>query len=52
MNFLEMILPVSSDNSLVQIYVWFVKNSILLSMLVILEDVIREYIVINVNFNA
>ena len=39
MNFVEMILLTSSDNSLAEIYILFVKNSILLSMLVIQEDV-------------
>ena len=39
MNFVEMILLTSSDNSLAEIYILFVKNSILLSMLVIREDV-------------
>ena len=42
MNFAEMILPASSDNSPEEIYILFVKNSILLSMLVIREDVIDE----------
>ena len=42
MNFAEMILPASSDNSPAEIYILFVKNSILLSMLVIREDVIDE----------
>ena len=42
MNFVEMILPTSSDNSLAEIYILFVKNSILLSMLVIREDVIDK----------
>ena len=42
MNFVEMILPASSDNSPAEIYISFVKNSILLSMLVIREDVIDE----------
>ena len=40
MNFVEMILPASSDNSLAETYILFVKNSILVSMLVIREDVI------------
>ena len=35
-----MILPPSLDNSLAEIYTLFVKNSILLSMLVIRQDVI------------
>ena len=39
MNFVEMILLTSSDNSPAEIYILFVKNSILLSMLVIREDV-------------
>ena len=39
MNFVEMILLTSSDNSLAEIYILLVKNSILLSMLVIREDV-------------
>ena len=39
MNFVEMILLTSSDNSLAEIFILFVKNSILLSMLVIREDV-------------
>ena len=42
MNFAEMILPASSDNFPAEIYILFVKNSILLSMLVIREDVIDE----------
>ena len=37
-----MILPDSSDNYLVEIYILFVKNSILLSTLVIQEDVIDK----------
>ena len=37
-----MILPASSDSSLAKIYILFVKNSILLSMLVIREDVIDK----------
>ena len=42
MNFVEMILPASSDSSLAEIYILFVKNAILLSMLVIREDVIDK----------
>ena len=42
MNFVEMILPASSENSLAEISILFVKNSILLSMLVIWEDVIDK----------
>ena len=41
-NILKMILPDSSDNYLVEIYILFVKNSILLSTLVIQEDVIDK----------
>ena len=37
-----MILPDSSDNYLVEIYILFVKNSILLSTLAIQEDVIDK----------
>ena len=46
MNFVEMILPASSDNSLAEIYILFVKNSILLSMLVIREDVIDKVLLL------
>ena len=42
MNFVEMILPASSDNSLAEIYILFVKNSILISMLMIWENVIDK----------
>ena len=42
MNSVEMILPVSSDHCLVEIYILFVHNSVLLSMLVIWEDVIDK----------
>ena len=41
-NILKMILPDSSDNYLVEIDILFVKNSILLSTLVIQEDVIDK----------
>ena len=41
-NILKMILPDSSDNYLVEIYILFVKNSILLSTLAIQEDVIDK----------
>ena len=41
-NILKMILPDSSDNYLVEIYILFVKNSVLLSTLVIQEDVIDK----------
>ena len=37
-----MILPASSDSSLAEIHILFVKNAILLSMLVIREDVIDK----------
>ena len=37
-----MILPASSDSSLAEIYILFVKNAILLSMFVIREDVIDK----------
>ena len=37
-----MILPASSDSSLAEIDILFVKNSILLSMLVIREDLIDK----------
>ena len=37
-----MIFPVSSDISLAEIYIQFVKNSILLSKLMIREDVIDK----------
>ena len=46
MNFVEMILPASSDNSLAKIYILFVKNSILWNMLVIWEDVIDEILLL------
>ena len=46
MNFVEMILPGSSDNSLAETYIFFVKNSILLSMLVIREDVIDKILLL------
>ena len=46
MNFVEMILPASSDNSLAEIYILFVKNSILLSMLVIREDAIDKILLL------
>ena len=42
MNFVEMIFPASSDNSLAEIYILLVKNLILMSMLVIREDVIDK----------
>ena len=42
MNFVEMILPATSGNSLAEKYILFVKNSILLSMLVIRADLIDE----------
>ena len=42
MNSVEMILPVSSDNYLVEICILFVHNSVLLSVLVIWEDVIDK----------
>ena len=43
MNFVEMILPASSDNSLAEMYILLVQTSVLLSMLVIREDVIDKY---------
>ena len=46
MNFAELILPASSDHSLAEIYIFFVKNSILLSMLVIREDVIDKVLLL------
>ena len=46
MNFVEMIFSASSDNSLAEIYILFVKNSILLSMLVIREDVIDKVLLL------
>ena len=46
MTYVETILPDSSDNSLVEIYILFVKNSILLSILVIREDVIDEILLL------
>ena len=46
MNFVEMILLTSSDNSPAEIYILFVKNSILLSMLVIREDVIDKVLLL------
>ena len=46
MTYVETILPASSDNSLVEIYILFVKNSILLSILVIREDVIDEILLL------
>ena len=42
MNFVEMILPATSGNSLAEKYILFVKNSISLSMLVIRADLIDE----------
>ena len=41
-NILKIILPDSSDNYLVEIYIFFVENSVLLSTLVIQEDVIDK----------
>ena len=41
-----MIFSASSDNSLAEIYILFVKNSILLSMLVIREDVIDKVLLL------
>ena len=38
--------PASSDNSLTEIYILLVKNSILLSMLVIREDVIDKILLL------
>ena len=46
MNFVEMILPVSSDNYLAEIYMLFVNNPILLSMLVIWEDGIDKILLL------
>ena len=46
MNFAEMILPASLDNSLAEINNLFVKNSVLLSMLVIREDVIDKILLL------
>ena len=46
MNFAELILPPRSDHSLAEIYVLFVKNSILLSILVIREDVIDKVLLL------
>ena len=46
MNFVEMILPASSDNSLAEIYILFIKNSILLSMLVIQEDAVDKVLLL------
>ena len=46
MTYVETILPDSSDNFLVEIYILFVKNSILLSILVIREDVIDEILLL------
>ena len=46
MNFVEMILPASSDNSLAEIYFLFVKNSTLLSMFVIREDIIDKVLLL------
>ena len=46
MNFVEMILPASSDNSLAEIYILFVKNSTLLSMFVIREDIIDKVLLL------
>ena len=46
MNFVEMILPTSSDNSLAEIYILFVKNSTLLSMFVIREDIIDKVLLL------
>ena len=41
-----MILPASSDNSLAEIHILFVKNSILLSMLVIREGAIDKILLL------
>ena len=41
-NFVEMILPATSGNSLVEKYILFVKNSILLSILAIRADLIDK----------
>ena len=49
MNFVEMILPASSDNSLAEIYILFVKNSISLSMLVIREDAIDKILLVSIS---
>ena len=46
MNFVEMIFPASSDNSLAEIYILLVKNLILMSMLVIREDVIDKILLL------
>ena len=46
MNFAELILPARSDHSLAEIYILFVKNSILLSILVIREDVIDKVLLL------
>ena len=46
MNFVETILPASSDNSVAEIYILFVKNSILLKMLVIREDAINKIVLL------
>ena len=41
-----MILPASSDNTLAEIYILFVKNSTLLSMFVIREDIIDKVLLL------
>ena len=46
MNFVEMIFPASSDNSVAEIYILLVKNLILMSMLVIREDVIDKILLL------
>ena len=46
MNFAEMISLASSDISLAEIYILLVKNSTLLRMLVILEDVIDKILLL------
>ena len=49
MNFVKMIFPANSDNSLAETHILFVKNSILLSILVIREDVIDKVLLLKVH---
>ena len=46
MNCAVMILPASSDNSPAKIYLLFVKNSVLSSMLLIREDVVSKILLL------
>ena len=46
MNCAVMILPASSGNSLAKMYLLFVKNSVLSSMLLIREDVVSKILLL------